>query len=178
MTKLKAYQLDIEKLRRQLGDVAYIFSFLGITEEHEHFKQVKPFLIIPEEPKSLEELSQEFDETLDKIIKNFKEKSEQSRNWAEYRYKQSSENQNSRFDFARKYGYFSERISLTIGDGITLNTSIRDNCEYSAFTIRTGNEEVGYWSIKPNIKVYLNKKPNLFVCFFSKLLLNFDWVDT
>jgi hypothetical protein len=124
MTKLKAYQLDIEKLRRQLGDAAYIFSFLGITEEHEHFKQVKPFLIIPEEPKSLEELSQEFDETLDKIIKNFKEKSEQSRNRAEYRYKQSCENQNSRFDFARDYGYFPQRGLLTIGDGISISNSI------------------------------------------------------
>lgn len=89
MTKLEAYQLNIEKLRRQLGDAAYIFSFIGITEEHEHFEQLKPFLIIPEEPKSLEELKQEFDENLNKIIEKFKEKSEHSRKYAEYRFKKS-----------------------------------------------------------------------------------------
>lgn len=174
MTKPKIYNLDIEKLRRQLGDAAYIFSFIGITEEHEHFEQLKPFLIIPEEPKSLEELKQEFDENLNKIIEKFKEKSEHSRKYAEYRFKQSSENQNSRFDFARKYGYFSQPLLTNAGDGITLCSTIESG--YSSFVLGTSNG-VGYWSIAPNIKIYRMTKPNRIVRYFSKLLLNFEWKD-
>lgn len=176
MTEPKIYQLDIEKLRRQLGDAAYIFSFLGITEEHEHFEQLKPFLIIPEEPKSLEELSQEFNETLDKIIKNFKEKSEQSRNQAEYRFKQFSEKQNSRFDFARNYGYFSQPLLITVGNGITSSAAIESG--YSSFVLGTSDGfGVGYWSIAPNIKIYRKTKPNRIVRYFIKLLFDFDWKD-
>jgi hypothetical protein len=173
MTKLEAYQLNIEKLRRQLGDAAYIFSFIGITEEHEHFEQLKPFLIIPEEPKSLEELKQEFDENLNKIIEKFKEKSEHSRKYAEYRFKKSSESQNSRFDFAREHGHFPQ-VLFTTGGGITLSTAIGDS--YSSFVLGT-SDGVGYWSIAPNIKIHRKTKPNRIVRYFIKLLFDFDWKD-
>jgi hypothetical protein len=173
MTKPEAYQLDIEKLRGQLGDAAYIFSFIGINEEHEYFEQLKPFLIIPEEPKSLEELSQELDENLNKIIEKFKEKSEHSRKYAEYRFKQSSENQNYRFDFAREHGHFPQ-VLFTTGGGITINNSIMG----AAFELRKSDGlGVGYWSIDPDIKVYPKTKPNRIVRYFSKLLLNFEWKD-
>jgi hypothetical protein len=42
---------------------------------------------------------------------------------------------------------------------------------------RIGKDVVGYWDIKPNIKVYLEKKPNRIVRYFSKLLLDFTWKD-
>jgi hypothetical protein len=42
---------------------------------------------------------------------------------------------------------------------------------------RVGPNEVGYWDIKPNIKVYLKKKPNRVVRYFTKLLLDFTWKD-
>jgi len=42
---------------------------------------------------------------------------------------------------------------------------------------RIGKDEVGYWDIKPNIKVYLKKKPNRVVRYFTKLLLDFTWKD-
>jgi hypothetical protein len=174
MTKLEAYQLDIEKLRRQLGDSAYIFSFIRITEEHEYFEQLKPFLIIPEPPKSLEELSHEFDENLNKIIEKFKEKSEHSRKYAEYRFKQSTENQNSRFDYARKYGHFPQ-VLFTTGGVISIGNSIMGG---PSLELRTSDGvEVGYWSINSNIKVYCKTKPNRIVRYFIKLLLDFEWKD-
>jgi hypothetical protein len=176
MTKPEAYQLDIEKLRGQLGDAAYIFSFIGINEEHEYFEQLKPFLIIPEEPKSLEELSQELDENLNKIIEKFKEKSENSRKYAEYRFKQSSEQQNSRFDFARKYGHFSQERLFGISlSNPTHELRISDGVEVE-FGLGLGLG-LGYWSINHNIRIYRKTKPNRIVRYFSKLLLDFEWKD-
>lgn len=136
----------------------------------------KKFLIIPEEPKSIEELKQEFDENLNKIIEKFKEKSEHSRKYAEYRFKQSSENQDSRFDFARKYGYFSQPLLINAGDGITSCSTIGSG--YSSFVLGTSyGLGVGYWSIAPNIKIYRKTKPNRIVRYFIKLLFDFDWKD-
>lgn len=171
------YAVDTNKLT-SAKDIAELLTALKmrVSADYENFDKVKKFLIIPEEPKSIEELKQEFDENLNKIIEKFKEKSEHSRKYAEYRFKQSSENQNSRFDFARKYGYFSQPLLFTVGNGIISSAAIESG--YSSFVLGTSNGfGVGYWSIAPNIKIYRKTKPNRIVRYFSKLLLDFDWKD-
>lgn len=81
------YKLNPEKLasaRREL--LPYLFSCFYFTEEFEYFDLVKPYLDIPEPPKTLDEISQELDEKIDALIKTTKEKFECSNYFAGKRY--------------------------------------------------------------------------------------------
>jgi hypothetical protein len=63
------YKVDVEKLHHQrFEDVAYLFATMNVSEDYEHFDKVKKFLIIPEKPKTLEEIKQELDEKFEKLI--------------------------------------------------------------------------------------------------------------
>jgi hypothetical protein len=148
---------------------------VNIGEDYEYFDEVKHLLIIPEPHKSIEELQQELDEKFEKLIERTKEKFNNSYEW-NYNvrnYKNFCERQNNDFEYAKKYGQFLPTLTL---DGSYL---VSDGSGGVSFTTqyRAGDGEVGHWSIQPNIQVYLKKKPNPIVRYFSKLLLNFDWKD-
>lgn len=172
------YLIDFTKIT-SVKDIAELLSGLSmkVCDDYENFDKVKHFLIIPEEPKSLEEIAEELNEKLNKIIETFKEKSKQSQQYAEYRYNQFCERQKYDFEYAVKNGVFPHKLSFTIGDGLSVNSG--SVMGYPSYELRTtSSNPVGYWSIKPYIKVYLSTKPNWVVRYFSKLLLDFDWKDT
>jgi len=66
----KWYDVDTAKLT-SIKDVEAVFSAIGlrVSETNENFDKVKHLLIIPEKPKTLDEIQQEFDEKIDKLIK-------------------------------------------------------------------------------------------------------------
>ena len=167
------YKVDVEKLHFQrMEDVAYLFATMMVAEDYEHFDKVKKFLIIPEPRKSIEELQQELEEKFDDLLVRTKRKFTVSQQNAEYHYNRKFNRIIENFESAKKYGSFP--VAFTVGDCFNLVTN---NTLSWGTELRIGKNEVGYWYIQPNIKVYLEKKPNPIVIFFSKLLLNFEWKD-
>jgi hypothetical protein len=171
------YKLNPEKLasaRREL--LPYLFSNFYYTEEFEYFDLVKPYLDIPEKPKTLEDLSQELDEKIDKLIETTKEKFECSKYFAEKRYNTKFDGIIENFEYARKNGCFPPKLSLTY-DGNVLGLSA--GSYQTSFVIKQGNNHRGYYTFgdKQTFKYYTPDKPNAIVKFFMKSCLGFYWVD-
>jgi hypothetical protein len=172
------YQVDVEKLHHQrFEDVAYLFATMVVSKDYEYFDEVKKFLIIPEKPKTLEQIQKELDEKFEKLIEKTHLEYRIGHDWLYKlrRYEEFCKKQDEDFEYARKNGRFP--LKLTIGNldysTLTTNSTLSLNTEF-----RVGKDEVGYFSIKPNIRVYLKKKPNPIVRFFTKFLLDFEWKST
>jgi hypothetical protein len=171
--RINYYPVSIEKLQKaSISDLAYLIAPMNIGEDYEYFEQIKHLLIIPEKPKTLEELKDEFENTLDELLVKTKRKFAVSKESAEYRFKLKSDQANSRFEYAKTYGYFAPSLTLiTTGTGITASN-------YSWGTeLKIGPSSVGYYLIEPNFRISMEKRPNRIVQFFMRNLLGLKWVD-
>lgn len=181
MTEPTGYKLNPEKLasaRREL--LPYLFRNFYYSEEFEYFDLVKPYLDIPEEPKTLDEISQELDEKIDKLIETTKWKFAYSKEGAEKRYNREFDCIIQDFEYAKKYGCFPHKLTFTIGDGLTANNFIVSGSSLeSSFVIRQGNKHEGYYTNgnRRYLKYYMPTKPNVIVRFFMRTCLGFYWVD-
>ncbi len=170
------YKLNPKKLKKAPQYITP-YLFLGAfyyTEDYEYFDVIKPYLDIPEKPKTLEEISQEFDEKIDKQIEDVEYKFAQLKYYQEYQFSKKITKIIEDIEYAKEHGQFP--VKLTVGDLCCSNVGISSTVDWST-EFRIGKDEVGYWDIKPNIKVYLKKKPNMIVRYFTKLLLDFTWKD-
>jgi|LakMenEpi03Aug12_release.lakeMendotaPanAssembly.Ray.scaffolds.fasta_scaffold513923_3 hypothetical protein len=181
MAERKDYVIDTSKIKT-IEDVGNIFKCLGIIcdisllgENDPKYELVKEYFVIPyvEEPhKSIEEIQQEFENTLDELLVKTKRKFAVSKESAEYRFKLKSDQANSRFEYAKTYGYFAPSLTLiTTGTGITAS-----NYDWRV-EFKTGPSSVGYYLIEPNFRICMQKKPNRIVQFFMRNLLGLKWVD-
>ena len=186
MTEPLNHKLDVSKIKT-LTDVKNVFECMNLyasaEEDNEQYELLKEYFTIPNEPqelklelprKSLEEISQEFDEKIDKQIEDVEYKFAQLKYYQEYQFSKKITRIIEDIEYAKEHGQFPVRITVGNLDCSTLGVSsaVAWNTEY-----RIGTDEVGYWDIKPNIKVYLKKKPNRVVRYFTKLLLDFTWKD-
>jgi hypothetical protein len=184
MTERLNHKLDTSKLKT-IKDIKNVFECMGLysnaSEDNEKYELLKEYFTIPNEPqeikfelprKSLEEISQELEEKIDKQIEDVEYKFAQLKYYQEHRYDQKFDRIIENFESAKKYGSFPVRLTVGTSDGsyLVANNTIPWKTEF-----RVGKTEVGYWDIKPNIKVYLEKKPNRIVRYFTKLLLDFTW---
>ncbi len=186
MTERLNHKLDVSKLKT-LTDVKNVFECMCLisnaSEGYEKYELIKEYFTIPNEPqelklelprKSLEEISQEFDEKIDKQIEDVEYKFAQLKYYQEYQFSKKITKIIEDIEYAKKHGQFP--VTLTVGDLCCTNVGISSTVDWST-DFRIGTNEVGYWDIKPNIKVYLEKKPNRVVRYFTKLLLDFTWND-
>ncbi len=175
----KSYNVDYEKLKyASTQELASFFGTLVVRDDYEYFDDVKHLLDIPEEPKGLEYYQQELEEKFDEILAKTKIKFDVSKQSAEYRYNRKFDSINNNLKYALKNGSFPPILTIGTGDGCYL-VSTGSSLEWAtSFNLKNGEDTVGYWSIKPNIKVHLDKKPNPLVRWFSSLLLDFKWVDS
>jgi hypothetical protein len=186
MTERLNHKLDVSKLKT-IKDVKNVFECMGLysnaSEDNEQYELLKEYFTIPNEPqeikfelprKSLEEISQEFDEKIDKRIEDVEYKFAQLKYYQEHRYNQKFDRIIENFEYAKEHGQFP--VKLTIGN-LDCSNLIANNTVSWSTEFRIGTDEVGYWDIKPNIKVYLKKKPNRIVRYFTRILLDFTWKD-
>ena len=186
MTEPLNHKLDVSKIKT-LKDVKNVFECMCLisnaSEGYEKYELIKEYFTIPDEPqelkfelprKSLEEISQEFDEKIDKHIESIKHKFAELKCHQEYYYNQKFNRIIENFEYAKEHGQFPVRLTIGKLDCSTLGVSSAVDWTTE---FRIGKDVVGYWDIKPNIKVYLEKKPNLIVRYFTKLLLDFTWKD-
>jgi peptide methionine sulfoxide reductase MsrA len=186
MTERLNHKLDVSKLKT-IKDVKNVFECMGLysnaSEGNEQYELLKEYFTIPNEPqeikfelprKSLEEILQEFDEKIDKQIADVEYKFAALKYRQEYQFSKKITRIIEDIEYAKEHGQFPVRLTVGTSDGsyLVANNTIPWKTEF-----RVGKTEVGYWDIKPNIKVYLEKKPNRIVRYFTKLLLDFTWKD-
>jgi hypothetical protein len=172
------YQVDVEKLHHQrFEDVAYLFATMVVSKDYEHFDKVKKFLIIPEKPKTLEQIQQELDEKFEKLIEKTHLEYRIGHNWLykKKRYEEFCKKQDADFEYARENGFFPPKLTGTLDYSNLIATGSNIT---SSFVIRCGTDNAGYYTIGAGIvKYYMNKKPNWLVRNCAKIFFDFTWKD-
>ncbi len=185
MTEPLNHKLDVSKIKT-LTDVKNVFECMSLyanaSEDNEQYELLKEYFTIPNEPqeikfeyprKSLEEISQEFDEKIDKQIEDVEYKFAQLKYYQEYQFSKKITKIIEDIEYARKNGSFPakldySKLTATGGGNIT-----------SSFVIKEGGKEVGYYTFGSGYFRYcMNKKPTAIVRFFMNKLLDFRWIDT
>jgi hypothetical protein len=187
MTEPLNHKLDISKIKT-LKDVKNVFECMNLyasaSEDNEKYELLKEYFTIPNETqelkfeyprKSLEEISQEFDEKFDRLIDIVKNDYWMSYDWvrAKQKFEDFCNQQDSDFKYAKEHGQFPLKLTLTYSDSLSAN-----NCYTSNFVIKEGGKEVGYYTFGSEyFRYYMRKKPTAIVRFFMNKLLGFRWVD-
>ena len=168
------YKLDPNKLKEAPRQILpYLFSCFYFTEEFEYFDIVKPYLDIPEQPKTLDEISQEFDEKIDELIKITKGQFEYSKIYAEKGYDYKFDKIIENFEYAKEHGQFPYlKLAYT-------TTGLSAGSYQTSFVIKQGSNHKGYYTMgnQRYFKYYMPDKPNMIVRFFMKTCLGLVWVD-
>ena len=172
----KWYDVDTAKLT-SIKDVEAVFSAIGlrVSETNENFDKVKHLLIIPEKPKTLDEIQQEFDEKIDKLIKITKGQFEYSKIYAEKGYDYKFDRIIENFEYAKEHGHFPYlNLAYT-----TTGLSVGAGSYETSFVIKQGNKHEGYYTFGNGryFKYYMPTKPNVIARFFMKTCLALRWVD-
>jgi len=172
MTEKIGYKLNPKKLKgAPQGILPYVVGAFYYTEDFEYFDVIKPYLDIPEPPKSLEEIQKELDEKIDKRIEDVEYKFAQLKCYQEYQYNQKFDRIFEKFEYAKEHGQFPSK--LTYSNLIATGSNIT-----STFVIKQGNKHEGYYTIGNGyLRFYMPDKPNAITRWFMKNCLSFIWVD-
>jgi hypothetical protein len=176
------YKVDTTKLKT-INDVGLLLSSLSmkISTDCEKFNEVKKFLIIPEKPKTLEEIKQELDEKFEKLIERTHLQYRIGHDWLykKKRYEEFCKRQDADFEYARENGFFP--VKYTTIDYTTLSVGSGIGCASyeQSFVIKQGSNHQGYYTFgnRRYFRYYMPDKPTAVVRFFMKNLLGFWWVD-
>jgi hypothetical protein len=185
MTEPLNHKLDVSKIKT-LTDVKNVFEcmslYSNVSEDNEQYELIKEYFTIPNEPqelkfelprKSLEEITQEFNEKIDKQVEDVKYKFEQLKYRQEYQFSKKITQIIEDIEYARENGSFPLKLTLDYSKLTATGSNIT-----SSFVIKSGGKEVGYYTFGNGyLKYYMNKKPTAIVRFFMNKLLDFRWVD-
>ena len=169
------YKLNPVKLAGASYNILpYLLGACYYTEEFEYFDLVKPYLDIPEPPKTLEEITQEFDEKIDKLIETTKEKFECSKYFAGKRYNAKFDRIIGNFEYAKEHGKFPQPLNLDFSKFVATGSSLE-----TSFVIKQGSNHKGYYTFgnQRYFRYYMPDKPTAIVRFFMRTCLGFYWVD-
>jgi hypothetical protein len=182
MTEKIGYKLNPVKLTGASQSILpFVCGAFYYTEDYEYFDVIKPYLDFPEESKTLEEISQELEEKIDKRIERVKEQFNKLGYTQEYQYQVKFNRIFENFEYAQKNGSFPLKLStsgsylISGSGGAEWSSAIINN----NFIIKQGNNHEGYYTFGNcrSFKYYMNKKPNFVVRFCMDKLLEFKWVD-
>ena len=185
MTEPLNHKLDISKIKT-LTDVKNVFECMNLyasaEEDNEQYELLKEYFTIPNEPqeikfelprKSLEEITQEFNEKIDKQVEDVKYKFEQLKYYQEYQFSKKITKIIEDIEYARENGRFPLKLTLDYSKLTATGSNIT-----SSFVIKSGGKEVGYYTFGNGyLRYHMDKKPTAIVRFFMNKLLDFRWVD-
>ena len=178
----KWYDVDTTKLT-SIKDVEALFSAIGlkVSETNENFDKVKHLLIIPEKPKTLDEIQQEFDEKIDKLIEQTKRNFYAYKLTAERKYEDKFDRIFDNFEYAKEHGQFPLKYTIGTLSGSYLVSSGSGDLNWTApnFVVKQGSNHKGYYTIgnQRYFRYYMTNKPNFVSRFFMDKLLGFKWID-
>ena len=172
----KWYDIDTNKIT-SIKDVKALFDAIGlkVSETNENFDKVKHLLIVPEQPKTLDEISQEFDEKIDELIEKTKRNFYASKLTAERNYENKFDRISDNFEYAKEHGQFPYLNLAYTTTGLSAGSSYIQ----TGFVIKQGSNHKGYYTMgnQQYFRYYMPDKPNRLVKFFMKTCLGFVWVD-
>jgi len=175
------YKLNPEKL---VGAPQIILPyFVGAfyyTEDYEYFDVIKPYLDIPENPKTLEEISQELDEKFEKLIEQTKRNFNASKLTGERNYEWNFDRIFDNFTYALENGNFPIKYTFSgTLDYSKLSVNIGSNISSPCFMVKHGSNHQGYYTIGDDgyYRFYVEKKPNIVFRWFVYKLMGFQWID-
>ena len=185
MTEPLNHKLDVSKIKT-LTDIKNVFECMSLisnaSEGYEKYELIKEYFTIPNESqelklelprKSLEEISQEFDEKIDKQIEDVEYKFAQLKYRQEYQFSKKITRIIEDIEYARKNGRFPLKLTLDYSKLTATGSNITSN-----FVIKEGGKEVGYYTFGSEyFRYYMRKKPTAIVRFFMNKLLGFRWID-
>ena len=185
MTEPLNHKLDVSKIKT-LTDVKNIFECMNLvsnaSEGYEKYELIKEYFTIPNEPqelkfelprKSLEEITQEFNEKIDKQIEDVEYKFAQLKYYQEYQFSKKITKIIEDIEYARENGRFPLKLTLDYSKLTATGSNIT-----SSFVIKSGGKEVGYYTFGNGyLRYHMDKKPTAIVRFFMNKLLDFRWVD-
>lgn len=184
----KNYRLDVDKIKtlKDVKNVLDSIRFIGYYDaddpNDENYYLSEYFTILEEPPeltfsrprKSIEEITQEFDEKIDELIEKTKRNFYAYKLTAERKYEDKFDKIFDNFEYAVKNGNFPPKLKLTYnGNGLSAGSF------ETSFVIKQGNKHEGYYTFGNGryIRYYMNEKPNMIVRFFMKTCLALRWVD-
>ena len=173
MTEKIGYKLNPNKLKGAPQSILpYVVGAFYYTEDFEYFDVIKPYLDIPEPPKSLEEIQQECEEKFDDLIERTKNSFYKSKYIAETLYETKFNRIIEDFKYAKEHGQFPPK--LTYSNLIATGSNIT-----SSFVIKQGNDHEGYYTFGNcrSFRYYMPTKPNAITRWFMKNCLSFIWVN-
>jgi hypothetical protein len=173
MTEKIGYKLNPVKLTGASQSILpFVCGAFYYTEDYEYFDVIKPYLDFPEESKTLEEISQELEEKIDKRIERVKEQFNKLGYTQEYQYQVKFNRIFENFEYAKEHGQFPPK--LTYSNLIATGSNIT-----SSFVIKQGNDHEGYYTFGNcrSFRYYMPTKPNAITRWFMKNCLSFIWVN-
>ena len=180
--KIKYYPVSMEKLEQaSIKEAAYLIAPMNIGEDYEYYDKVKHLLIIPEKPKSLEEISQELDEKFEKLIEQTKRNFNASKLTGERNYDWNFGRIIGNFEYARENGSFPKVTFISSGTLDYSKLSVNSEVKFSSpcFMVKHGSSHQWYYTIGDDgyYRFYMEKKPNIVFRWFVYKLMGFRWVD-
>jgi len=188
----KNYRLNVDKIKtlkdvKNVLDNLHLMGYYDADDPNDENYYLSEYFTIPQERqgltfstprKSIEEITKELDEKFDALIKTTKEKFECSNYFAGKRYNEKFNRIIENFEYAKEHGEFRPKLTFTIGNGLSTNSSFIASYEQSLI-FKQGNKHEGYYTNgnRRYFKYYMPDKPNAIVRFFMRTCLGFYWVD-
>lgn len=185
----KKYRLDMDKIKtlKDVKNVLDSIRFVGYYDaddpNDENYYLSEYFTILQEPqgltfseapPKTLDEISQEFDEKIDDLIEKTKRNFYAYKLTAERNYKNKFDKIIQDFEYAKEHGEFRPKLTLSYTE-----TGLSAGSYETSFVIKQGSNHKGYYTMgnQRYFRYYMPDKPNWLVRFFMKVCLGFVWVD-
>lgn len=173
MDKLDKWEFLLQKWGYENGPPAgsYLSKVERIIKKRKKQKQ-----------KSVEDIKQELNEKFDKIEKEYREKCILSKARANREFERFCKQQIQDFETAKKTGKFPVKVLYYIdydkANANSILVSSGSNCTWISqqFVVNKTNKSKGYWLIKPDLKIYSERKPNVLICQIAKLF-DLEWVN-
>ena len=185
MTERLNHKLNVDTIKT-VKDVKNVFYTMDLVasmdEDNPKYEVAKEYFTIPYVApklefsvprKSIEEIQQEFDEKIDKLIKITKGQFEYSKIYAEKGYDYKFDKIIGNFEYAKEHGQFPYlNLAYT-------TTGLSAGSYETSFVLKQGSNHKGYYTFgnRRYFKIYMPDKPNMIVRFFMKTCLGFVWVD-
>ena len=185
MTERLNHKLNVDTIKT-VKDVKNIFYTMDLVasmdEDNPKYEVAKEYFTIPyvapelefsTPRKSIEEIQQEFDEKIDKLIKITKGQFEYSKIYAEKGYDYKFDKIIGNFEYAKEHGQFPYlNLAYT-------TTGLSAGSYETSFVLKQGSNHKGYYTFgnRRYFKYYMPDKPNRLVKFFMKTCLGLVWVD-
>jgi hypothetical protein len=188
MTERLNHNLNVDAIKT-IKDVKNVFYTMDLVasmdEDNPKYEVAKEYFTIPYVPpelefpiprKSIEEIQQEFDEKIDKLIEQTKRNFYAHKLTAERKYEDKFDRIFDNFEYAKDNGFFPQIQTLTLDSSkfVAIGSSLEPS-----FVIKQGKTHEGYYTNgnRRYLKYYMPDKPNRLVRFFMRTCLGFYWVD-